>query len=217
MSIISHPHYKTLRLIQHPLVSSKLSLLRDKTTDHKLFRELIYEITLMLGIEATKRLPLKEQTIQTPMESCTAYFLKDPLPVILPILRAGIGMVEALLTLMPAAKVGHIGLFRNEITFLPEKYYFKVPEDCEQRHFFICDPMLATGGSAIRAVDMLKEQKVKHISFICILAAPEGVETFSKKHPDVEIYLASLDRQLNDQCFILPGLGDAGDRLFGTH
>ena len=217
MATIPHEKYPSFHLVKHPLVAAKLSLLRNKDTNHKMFRELVHEITLMMGYEATKNLPLTEQTIQTPMETCQAPVLKGLDPVILPILRAGIGMVDALLTLMPAAKVGHIGLFRNEATYKPESYYFKVPDDCKHRHFFVCDPMLATGGSAIRAVDTIKEHGVKNITFMCVLVAPEWLEKFIASHPDVPVYSASLDRQLNEDCYILPGLGDAGDRLFGTH
>jgi uracil phosphoribosyltransferase len=211
-----HEVFRNFYQIFHPLVSGKLSLLRQQQTDHKLFRELIHEITLLLGYEATQNLSTEEVEIQTPMEKCNAPFLAGPSPVILPILRAGVGMVDALLSLMPSAKVGHIGLFRNEKTLKPEGYYFKIPEDSEQRHFYVCDPMLATGGSAIRAVGTLKKHKVKSITFICVLAAPEGLEAFCKEHPDVSIYSASLDRCLNEKGYICPGLGDAGDRMFGT-
>ncbi len=217
MSIIKqHEVYKNFNLIAHPLIAGKLSLLRQKDTDHKLFRELVHEITLLLGYEATQNLSTNDVEIETPIERCLAPFLSGPSPVILPILRAGVGMVDALLGLMPSAKVGHIGLFRNEKTLQPEGYYFKIPEDSSNRHFYVCDPMLATGGSAIRAVSTLKSHKVKSITFICILAAPEGLQAFFEAHPDVTIYSASLDRQLNDKGYICPGLGDAGDRMFGT-
>jgi len=211
-----HPVYHNFLEVCHPLVAGKLSLLRQRETDHKLFRELVHEITLLLGYEATQNLKTEEKIITTPMETCHAPFLIGPFPVILPILRAGVGMVDALLSLMPAAKVGHIGLFRNEKTLKPEGYYFKIPEDSPDRFFYVCDPMLATGGSAIRAVNTLKQHQVKRIVFICLLAAPEGVEAFYKAHPDVAIYSASLDRCLNEKSYILPGLGDAGDRMFGT-
>lgn len=202
--------------VQHPLVAGKLTLLRQKQTDHKLFRELVHEITLLLGYEATQNLSVQNQPIETPLEKYEAPFLAGPSPVILPILRAGVGMVDALLSLMPAAKVGHIGLFRNEKTLQPEGYYFKVPEDSQNRPFYVCDPMLATGGSAIRAVSTLKEKQVKNITFLCILAAPEGVDAFQKAHPEVPVYSASLDRELDEHSYIRPGLGDAGDRMFGT-
>ncbi len=217
MSVIKqHEVYKNFYHIFHPLVAGKLSLLRQKQTDHKLFRELVHEITLLLGYEATQNLSTTDIEIETPMERCLSPFLAGPSPVILPILRAGVGMVDALLTLMPSAKVGHIGLFRNEKTLQPEGYYFKIPEDSDQRHFYVCDPMLATGGSAIRAVSTLKKHKVKSITFICVLAAPEGLKAFFEEHPDVTIYSASLDRSLNSKGYICPGLGDAGDRMFGT-
>lgn len=217
MSVIRrHEKYPNFFEVQHPLVSGKLSLLRQRQADHKLFRELVHEITLLLGYEATQNLQIERIRIETPLEICEAPFLSGPSPVILPILRAGIGMVDALLSLMPAAKVGHIGLFRNEKTMQPEGYYFKVPEDSSERPFYVCDPMLATGGSAVRAVDTLKKNGVKNITFLCLLAAPEGVEAFQKSHPDISIYAASLDRCLDEHGYIRPGLGDAGDRMFGT-
>lgn len=217
MTATQHSEFKTLKIVTHPLVLSKLSLLRDKNTDHKVFRELVHEITLLLGYEATQNLSTTIQKIDTPLEQGVSLsVLAGPGPVILPILRAGVGMVDALTSLMPAAKIGHIGLFRNETTLLPESYYFKVPEDSDKRNFFVCDPMLATGGSAIEAVQTLKQRHVKNITFICILAAPEGVQKFTTAHPDVNIYTAALDRCLNEKGYILPGLGDAGDRLFGT-
>ncbi|MBN9288320.1 MAG: uracil phosphoribosyltransferase [Gammaproteobacteria bacterium 39-13] len=217
MSVIKrHEAFTNFFQILHPLVAGKLSLLRQQQTDHKLFRELVHEITLLLGYEATQNLSTNTVEIQTPMEKCMAPFLAGPSPVILPILRAGVGMVDALLTLMPQAKVGHIGLFRDEKTLKPEGYYFKIPEDSDKRHFYVCDPMLATGGSAIRAVNTLKKHQVKSITFICLLAAPEGLKAFFDEHPDVPIYSASLDRCLNSKGYICPGLGDAGDRMFGT-
>lgn len=217
MSVIKqHEVYRNFYQIFHPLVAGKLSLLRQRQTDHKLFRELVHEITLLLGYEATQNLSTTQVEIETPMEKFQSAFLAGPSPVILPILRAGVGMVDALLTLMPQAKVGHIGLFRNEKTLQPEGYYFKIPEDSDQRHFYVCDPMLATGGSAIRAVSTLKKHKVKSITFVCIVAAPEGLKAFFDEHPDVTIYSASLDRCLNERGYICPGLGDAGDRMFGT-
>lgn len=217
MSVIKrYEKYPYFFEVQHPLVSGKLSLLRQKQTDHKLFRELVHEITLLLGYEATQNLNTENLKIETPLENFEAPFLAGPSPVILPILRAGIGMVDALLSLMPSAKVGHIGLFRNEKTCQPEGYYFKVPEDSSKRPFFICDPMLATGGSAIRAVNTLKQNNVQNITFLCILAAPEGLDAFYKEHPNVPIYSASLDRCLDKDFYIRPGLGDAGDRMFGT-
>ncbi len=217
MSIKIAPDFKNVFVVEHPLVQSKLALLRDKRSNHKLFRELVNEITLMLGYEATENLKTVESNVETPMETANVIELAGPNPVILPILRAGIGMVDALLQLMPSAKVGHIGMFRNEETLKPEDYYFKIPPDSHRRFFYVCDPMLATGGSAISAVARLKEQGIKEIVFICILAAPEGVKAFAEHHPDVSIYTASIDRGLSSKAYILPGLGDAGDRLFGTY
>lgn len=217
MTVIKHhANFENFFEVNHPLIAGKLTLLRQKQTDHKLFRELVHEITLLLGYEATQNLVTQSMEIHTPMESCLAPILAGPSPVILPILRAGVGMVDALLTLMPAAKVGHIGLFRNEETLKPEGYYFKVPEDSHLRPFYVCDPMLATGGSAIRAINTLKEHGVKSITFICVLAAPEGLKAFFEAHPDVKIYSASVDRCLDENGYIRPGLGDAGDRMFGT-
>jgi uracil phosphoribosyltransferase len=212
-----HPDFPNFLEVKHPLVQAKLSLLRDKQTYHKLFRELVNEITLLIGYEATTSLPLEIQTIETPLESCKVPLLKEPFPLIVPIMRAGLGMVEALLTLMPTARVGHLGLFRNEETLLPQDYYFKVPQDLSpEQPCFICDPMLATGGSAQQAVKKLKEKGMKNIVFLSILAAPEGVEKFSQAHPDVTIYSASLDNHLDSNGYIRPGVGDAGDRMYGT-
>lgn len=217
MTVIKHHEkFQNFFEVNHPLIAGKLTLLRQKQTDHKLFRELVHEITLLLGYEATQNLITQTMEIHTPMETCLAPFLAGPSPVILPILRAGVGMVDALLSLMPAAKVGHIGLFRNETTLQPEGYYFKVPEDSHLRPFYVCDPMLATGGSAIRAINTLKEHGVKSITFICVLAAPEGLQAFYEAHPEVNIYAASVDRCLDEHGYIRPGLGDAGDRMFGT-
>ena len=216
MTIKTPSTYPNFYEVQHPLIAYKLSRLRDKYTEHKLFRELVHEITLLLGYEATAHLATQWQTIETPLEHCSMPVLASPNAVILPILRAGIGMVDAMLTLMPYAKVGHIGLFRNETTLSPESYYFKVPVKTHKYHFFVCDPMLATGGSAIQAVSSLKEKGVQNITFICILAAPEGLQKFFKVHPDVGVFSASLDRTLDAQGYIRPGMGDAGDRLFGT-
>ena len=202
--------------VKHPLISHKLTLLRDVNTSKKSFKELIEEIGTLLAYEVTKDLPLTMVQTSTPLETFDSPVLEGKKPVILPILRAGVGMVNSFLNLMPSARVGHIGLFRDEETLKPHLYYFKIPPNSEDRHFIICDPMLATGGSAIETVNELKKHNVQKITFVCIVAAPEGVANFCKIHPDVSIYAASLDRQLNDEGYILPGLGDAGDRLFGT-
>jgi uracil phosphoribosyltransferase len=202
--------------IAHPLVKHKLSLLRDKNLSKKAFKELVDEITLFIGYEATKSLPLTRKTIKTPLVNFEGPCLAGKKPVVLPILRAGIGMVDGLLQLMPSARVGHIGLYRNEDTLAPVLYYFKIPTNSEDRHFFVCDPMLATGGSAVETINQLKKRHVQKITFICLVAAPEGVANLHKHHPEVDIYAANLDDKLNDQGYILPGLGDAGDRMFGT-
>jgi uracil phosphoribosyltransferase len=211
-----HPQFPNFHEIKHPLLLHKLSSLRNHRTSKKEFKELVNEITLLLVYEATKDLPITHRNIKTPLESFSAPVLDGKKPVILPILRAGIGMVDAFLSLMPSARVGHIGLFRNEDTLEPECYYFKIPKHSEDRKFFICDPMLATGGSAIETINRLKAVNIKRISFVCLVAAPEGVKRLCETHPDVPIFAASLDRELNDNGYILPGLGDAGDRLFGT-
>jgi uracil phosphoribosyltransferase len=203
--------------IDHPLIQNKLAILRQKTTVQKEFRELVHEITLLLAYEATRHLTLTTTTVDTPLETFTAPCLPSThKPVIVPILRAGLGMVDAFLTLLPEARVGHIGIFRNEKTLQPQHYYFKIPKDSADSCVFVCDPMLATGGSVVAAIHKLKEQQVKQIIFICIVAAPEGIHVLTSEHPDIPIYTASIDRELNPQGYILPGLGDAGDRLFGT-
>ena len=207
----------TFRCVDHPLIKNKISLLRRKSTGQKECRELIYEITLLLVYEATRDLALTTTTIETPLESFTAPCLPEMnKPVIVPILRAGLGMVDAFLTLIPEARVGHIGLFRDEHTLQHHQYYFKIPKDSANSRIFVCDPMLATGGSVSAAIHQLKECQVFDIVFVCIVAAPEGVQYLTTEHPELPIYTASLDRQLNDHGYILPGLGDAGDRLFGT-
>ncbi|MAZ39753.1 MAG: uracil phosphoribosyltransferase [Legionellales bacterium] len=202
--------------IPHPLIAHKLTLLRSAKTPKKDFKKLVEEIGMLLAYEVTKDFPLTTQHIETPLCSIQSPVLAGKKPVILPILRAGIGMVDGFLNLMPSARVGHIGLFRDEQTLKPHLYYFKIPQDSEDRDFIICDPMLATGGSAIAAVDILKKHNIQRITFVCLVAAPEGISAFNKNHPEVKIYAASLDEKLNSDGYILPGLGDAGDRLFGT-
>lgn len=213
----SHPTYGNFFTVQHPLIAHKMSILRDVRICKKTFKELVEEITLLLVYEATKGLPQTTTSIDTPLETVAdAPTLAGKKPVILPILRAGIGMVDSFLKLMPGARVGHMGLFRDEETLEPQLYYFKIPPQSEDRQFFICDPMLATGGSAIATIDRLKAEGISQIIFVCIVASPEGVTKLCEAHPDVKTYCASLDRQLNKDGYILPGLGDAGDRLFGT-
>lgn len=216
MTIEQHPEYKNFYEVQHPLLKHKLSVLRDETTSTKDFKELVTEISLLLAYEATKDLPMTSRIVNTPLESFEAPVLAGKKPVILPILRAGIGMVDAFLTLMPAARVGHIGLYRDEKTLEPQLYFYKIPKHSKDRQFYICDPMLATGGSASAAIKKLKEEGIRRIVYVCIVAAPEGVSRIFSEHPEIPIFSAALDRKLNKKGFILPGLGDAGDRMFGT-
>lgn len=216
MSIEQPADFPTLNIVQHPLVFNKMAYLRDKGTSKKTFRELCHEITLLLGYEALKNLRVEDTEVETPVAHCKVPVLAEPQPVVLPILRAGIGMVDALLALMPTSKVGYIGLYRDEETYEPKDYYFKIPKDSAQRRFVVCDPMLATGGSAAAAVSRLKAEGVTNITFICLLCAPEGVKVLEKAHPDVPVFTASLDEKLNENAYIIPGLGDAGDRIFGT-
>jgi len=208
--------FPNLTVVQHPLIQHKLAVLRDRNTSKKIFRELVDEITMLLAYEATRDLPLEPIEIETPLERTTAYVVAGKKLVLVPILRAGLGMVEAMLRLMPAARVGHIGLYRDHDTLQPVEYYFKIPSDPEARDFIILDPMLATGGSAAAAVQLLKDRGAARIRLVSLVAAPEGVRTLLEHHPDVQIIAAALDRQLNEHGYILPGLGDAGDRLFGT-
>lgn len=216
MPIKQHELFTNFHEVQHPLLQHKLSLLRKRDTNKKEFKELIGEISTLLVYEVTKDLPIINEMIETPLETCEMPFLAGKKPVILAVLRAGIGMVDGFLNLMPSARVAHIGLYRDEATLEPHLYYFKIPSHSKDRQFYICDPMLATGGSAIRAIDKLKASGVRKISFVCILAAPEGVERVFGAHPDVPVFAAKLDRKLNKRGYILPGLGDAGDRMFGT-
>ena len=203
-------------ILDHPLIQHKVSMLRDKDTTTKDFRELVTEIAMLMGYEATRDLPLEQVEIETPITKAKVNMLSGKKVGIVPILRAGIGMVDGILRLMPFAKVGHIGLFRNEETLEPVEYYCKFPQDVEERDLIILDPMLATGGSASAAIKLAKKRNVKNIKLMCIIAAPEGIERITKDHPDVHIYCASLDEKLNENGYIVPGLGDAGDRIFGT-
>ena len=205
-----------VHVMDHPLIVHKLSLMRDKYTGSKEFREAVEEISSLLCYEATRDLPLKEVEIETPIAHAKVRYISGKKLAIVPILRAGLGMVDGLLTLVPVAKVGHIGLYRDPETHTPVEYYCKLPEDIENRIVILVDPMLATGGSAIDAINMLKKRGVSNIRFMCLVAAPEGVAALQAAHPDVDIFTAALDRQLNEHKYILPGLGDAGDRIFGT-
>ncbi len=203
-------------ILDHPLIQHKISLLRDKNTGCKDFRELVAEIATLMCYEATRDLPLKEVEIETPVAIAKTKVISGRKLAFVPILRAGLGMVEGMLTLVPAAKVGHIGLYRDPETCVPHEYYCKLPPDITKREVIVLDPMLATGGSAIDAIKLLKDKGVTNIKFLCIIAAPEGLDALCKAHPDVQIYAASLDEKLNEHKYIVPGLGDAGDRIFGT-
>ena len=203
-------------IMDHPLIQHKITLLRDKNTGSKEFRELISEVTMLMCYEATRDLPLKQVEVETPMCVTKANVISGRKLALVPILRAGIGMVDGILNLLPAAKVGHIGLYRDHESHTPVEYYCKLPSDIAEREVIVLDPMLATGGSAIDAITKLKERGVKQIKFMCIIAAPEGVEALIEAHPDVQVYCGALDGHLNEDKYIIPGLGDAGDRIFGT-
>ena len=210
------PDLPTLSVVRHPLVQHKLTILRDRRTPTKIFKELVDEIAMLMAYEATADLTLEEAPVETPLEHATGWRVSGKKLTLVPILRAGLGLVEGVLRLVPSARVGHIGLYRDHDTLEPVDYYFKVPSDAAERDFFVLDPMLATGGSAVSAVTSLKRAGATRIRFLCLVAAPEGVRRLADAHPDVSIYCASLDRGLNAQGYILPGLGDVGDRLFGT-
>ena len=203
-------------VFDHPLILHKLSILRDKGTSVKEFRELVSEIAMLMCYEATRDLPLEDVEIETPVAKATVKRIAGKKLAIVPILRAGLGMVDGMVSMMPNVKVGHIGLFRDPETLEPVKYYFKMPPDIDERDVIVVDPMLATGGSASAAIQFLKDDGVKHVKLMCIIGAPEGVERMQKDHPDVDIYVAALDDHLNEHGYIVPGLGDAGDRIFGT-
>ena len=203
-------------IMEHPLIQHKLSILRDKNTSSKEFRALISEIATLICYEATRDLPLEETEVETPLCVAKTKVLAGKKLAVVPILRAGLGMVDGMLALVPSARVGHIGLYRDPETLMPVEYYCKLPADIEEREVFVVDPMLATGGSAIDAITQIKKRGPKHIKFLGIIAAPEGLDALAKAHPDVDIFVASLDEKLNDHAYILPGLGDAGDRIFGT-
>ena len=202
--------------IDHPLVQHKISMLRKKTTGTNEFRTLVEEIATLMGYEALRDLPLEDVEVETPIETCMTPMLAGKKLAIVPILRAGLGMVNGVLSLVPSAKIGHIGLYRDEETHEPHEYFCKLPNPIEQRTIVVTDPMLATGGSAVAAIDFIKQHGGKHIKFMCIIAAPEGLKRLHEAHPDVQIYCGSLDRELNENAYICPGLGDAGDRIFGT-
>ncbi|WP_316621935.1 uracil phosphoribosyltransferase [Ruminococcus sp.] len=203
-------------IFDHPLIQHKLSILRDENTGTKEFRELISEISMLMCYEATRDLPLEDVKIKTPMAEMTAKQIAGRKLAFVPILRAGCGMLDAMLTMVPSAKVGHIGLYRDEETHKPVEYYNKLPGDIEERDVFVLDPMLATGGSAVDAIQIIKRSNPRSIKFLCIIAAPEGIDVLTKAHPDVDLFCAAKDEKLNENCYILPGLGDAGDRIYGT-
>lgn len=202
--------------VSHPLIEHKLSILRDKNTSTKEFRELVIELSMLLAYEATRYLPLEEVMVETPIAKAKGYMIMGKKLSVVPILRAGLIMAEGILKLIPSARVGHIGLYRDPETLKPIPYYCKLPSDIKDRDVFVVDPMLATGGSAVAAIDILKEQGCKNIIFISLISAPEGRDFVLGKHPDVDFFVASIDERLNDHGYIIPGLGDAGDRLFGT-
>ena len=204
------------QVLDHPLIQHKLSIIRDKNCGTREFRQCVNEIAELMVYEVSRDMPLEDVEVETPITKATTKRLSGKKVVVVPILRAGIGMVDGILELIPAAKVGHIGMYRDEETLQPHEYFVKMPDDLENREMIIVDPMLATGGSAIMAVDALKKRGAKSIKFVCLVAAPEGVKAFREAHPDVDIYSASLDEYLNEDGDIVPGLGDAGDRLFGT-
>ncbi len=208
--------YKNVYILDHPLIRHKLSIIRDKNTNTKQFREIISELATLMAYESFKDVPTQEIEVETPLEKTIQTVVKENSIAIVPILRAGLGMVDGILSLFPAAKVGHIGLYRDEETFEPKEYYCKLPVGIEEKVVMVVDPMLATGGSACDAIAMLKKRGCKKIKLMSIIGAPEGVTKVAETHPDVEIYVSTLDRQLNENCYILPGLGDAGDRIFGT-
>lgn len=202
--------------IDHPLLKHKMTLLKDKNTETKLFRELVNEISAIMAYEATRDMKLKNVNIETPLVPSEEKIRAEKNPAIVPILRAGLGMVDGMINIIPSAKVGHIGLYRDEETLEPVEYYCKLPVDIAEREIMVVDPMLATGGSAKAAIQFLKDRDVKKVKLVCILGCPQGVEAVHKDHPDVDIYLAESDPDLNEKAYIVPGLGDAGDRLFGT-
>jgi len=207
--------FDNLRVIDHPLIRQKMYFLRDRSTTSLNFRLLVSEIAALMVYEATRNLPLEERPVETPLEKTVGQVLARPVTLV-PILRAGLGMLEGILNLIPRARVGHIGLYRDHLSFKPVRYYLKFPPSLPETEIFILDPMLATGGSAAAAVDCVKEAGGRSIAFICLVAAPEGVRRLSEAHPEVPIFTAALDRELNSEAYILPGLGDAGDRIYGT-
>lgn len=211
-----YKNYENVTILEHPLIKHKISMLRDKNTGTNEFRTIIEEIAMLMGYEALRDLPTEDVEIETPIEKCTTPMIAGRKLAVVPILRAGLGMVGGILALTPSAKVGHIGLCRNEETHEPEEYYCKLPTPIEERVIVVTDPMLATGGSAVAAVNFIKQHGGKKIKFMSIIAAPEGIDRLMSAHPDIQLYVGQLDRCLNEDAYICPGLGDAGDRIFGT-
>ena len=207
---------KNVTIFDHPLIQHKTTILRKKSTTNKEFRELVEEITMLMCYESLRDLPLEDVEIETPIKKTTQKMIKGKKLAIVPILRAGLGMVNGMLRLVPSAKVGHIGMYRDEETMQPQEYYCKLPKDIDKRLIVVVDPMLATGGSAIDAISQIKSYGGNQIKFLCLIAAPEGIKALTEAHPDVEIFCANVDECLNERCYIVPGLGDAGDRIFGT-
>ena len=207
---------ENVTIFEHPLIQHKISILRDKRTGTNEFRQLVDEIAMLEGFVALSDLPVEDVEVEAPIETCMTPMIAGRKLAVVPILRAGLGMVSGILALVPSAKVGHIGMYRDEETHEPQEYYCKLPDPIAERTIVVCDPMLATGGSAIDAINQIKKHGGKNIKFMCIIAAPEGLERLHREHPDIQIYVGSLDRQLNENAYICPGLGDAGDRIFGT-
>lgn len=213
---MQYKDYENVMEVTHPFLQHKISMLRDKNTGTNEFRKLVGEIAMLMGYEAFRDLPTEDVEIETPIEKTITPVLAGKKMAVVPILRAGLGMTDGILALVPSAKVGHIGLYRDEETHIPHEYYCKLPTPIDQRTIIVLDPMLATGGSASAAINFIKERGGKNIKFLCIIAAPEGIERLAKDHPDVQIYIGHIDRCLNENAYICPGLGDAGDRIFGT-
>ena len=207
---------ENITICDHPLIKHKLTMIRDKNTGTNEFRAIVEEIAMLIGYEALRDLELEDIEVETPIEKAMCPVISGKKSAIVPILRAGLGMVGGLLKLMPAAKIGHIGMYRDENTFEPHEYFCKLPSPIEQRRIYLVDPMLATGGSAVDAINLIKQRGGKDIYFLCVIAAPEGIEKLHAEHPDVKIFVGNLDRELNEKAYICPGLGDAGDRIFGT-
>lgn len=203
-------------VFDHPLIKHKLTFIRDKNTGSKEFRELVTEVSMLMGYEVTRDLSLEDIEIETPLQKMTSQVISGKKVGLVPILRAGLGMVDGMLRLLPTARVGHVGLYRDPETLKPVEYYCKLPQDIEERELIVLDPMVATGGSASAAIEFLKEKGAKSIRLVCLIAAPEGIEVVKQAHPEVDIYVAAVDEKLNEDAYIVPGLGDAGDRLFGT-